>query len=33
MKHFYEDVYGFSQNDIFALYKKWLIGLVQALIL
>ena len=22
MKHFYEDVYGFSQNDIFALYKK-----------
>ena len=22
MEHFYEDVYGFSQGDIFALYKK-----------
>ena len=22
MKHFYEDVYGFSQSDLFALYRK-----------
>ena len=22
MDHFYEDIYGFSQNDLFALYKK-----------
>ena len=22
MDHFYEDVYGFSQSDLFALYRK-----------